>query len=232
MKEIPLSEMPLRNLVNILQKIPFYRDVYERDSTQLQLLLKHSKIIYLDPGEVIIHKGEIDFWIYSVVKGLLKVSPDQSTAPDHIIDHIPPGEMFGELAVVLEAPRNATVVGDENSKQTILFGSDFSPFGELEDFTRVGLHTKLIFYRRALRVTQKRLTCYHIDYPDFLLQEPTEEIEPFSGKQDSTEQLVYLHQQMTAMAQQLREWNRYLEKQRLERQQAYRIDLNDAGFNH
>ncbi len=211
MKEIPLSELPLHNLVKILQKIPFYRDVYERNCGQLQYLLQHSKIIYLEPGETLIQKGQIDFWIYSVVKGLLRVSPDDSGNPDNVVDYIGPGEMFGELAVILEAARSATVSGNENSKQIILFGTDFSPFGELDDFSRVALHTKLIFYKRALRVTYKRLICYQIDHPEHEFTHQSLTPDTYTGKQETLEELTFYHQQANHLASVLQQWNMALE---------------------
>ncbi len=222
MKEILLNEIPLHNLVKILQRIPFYRDVYERNCGQLQFLLKHSKIIYLDPGETIINKGEIDFWIYSVVKGMLRVTPDQTDNPDNIVDYIGPGEMFGELAVILEAPRNATVTANENSKQIILFGTDFSPFGELDDFSRVALHTKLIFYKRALRVTYKRLFCYQIDHPEHDFTHRSLAPDIYSGKPETLEELEFYYHQSMSLAGILQQWNQTLESQ---------MNPNKQGFD-
>jgi len=64
------------------------------------------------PGEIIFHEGENGDSMYLIVGGSVGISKNEGNAP-RLIDTIGPGDFFGEMAVIADMPRSATVTALE-----------------------------------------------------------------------------------------------------------------------
>ena len=102
----PISGLPRDKIDKLLASIPFYRDVSKSEPWQYDILLRHSRIVELEPGEIVLKKGDTDTWLYFVLKGKLAVYADEVNESTHPINYITPGELFGDLAILAER-RNA-----------------------------------------------------------------------------------------------------------------------------
>jgi len=203
----PVSGLPRDKVDKLLASIPFYRDVSKSEPWQYDILLRHSRIVELKPGEVVLKKDDVDTWMYFVLKGKLAVYADivdENTAP---VNYITPGELFGDLAIFTDGKRNATVVADKNSKEISLFGTDFSTFGKLEDIGGISLNTKLIFYRSMVHGIRWKLEVYKMQNADHPLVAKGRAIKMYLGPKGNKEELLALHEQGSALAEVLREWN-------------------------
>ena len=185
----PISGLPRDKVDKLLASIPFYRDVSKSEPWQYDILLRHSRIVELEPGEVVLKKGDTDTWMYFVLKGKLAVYADEVSESTHPINYITPGELFGDLAILAAGKRNATVVADAASKEISLFGTDFSVFGKLEEIGGISLNTELIFYRNMVHGMFARAGAVRM------------------GTKGVKEELVALHEQATALADVLKDWN-------------------------
>ena len=67
-----------------------------------------SKLLKLGPGEILIHEGEEKQDLYFVQKGELAVFQKRAGYEVHL-DKIFAGELIGELAVIDQLPRSATI---------------------------------------------------------------------------------------------------------------------------
>jgi CRP-like cAMP-binding protein len=75
--------------------------------------------------EVIFEEGSYGDEMYIVHSGLVKLVK-QSTGPEMVIATIPPGEFFGEMALVDNAPRSVSAVA--SADQTRLLALDRDKF--------------------------------------------------------------------------------------------------------
>lgn len=203
----PISGLPRDKVDKLLASIPFYRDVSKSEPWQYDILLRHSRIVDLEPGEIVLKKGDIDTWLYFVLKGKLAVYADDINGGAPPINFITPGELFGDLAILAEGKRNATVVADSSSKEISLFGTDFSIFGKLEEVGGISLNTKLIFYRNMVHGVRWKLEVYKMQHPNHPLVAKGRSIKMYMGPKGAKEELQSLHEQAAALADLLKDWN-------------------------
>ena len=203
----PISGLARDKVDKLLASIPFYRDVSKSEPWQYDILLRHSRIVDLEPGEIVLKKGDTDTWLYFVLKGKLAVYADDISTNTPPINYITPGELFGDLAILAEGKRNATVAADTSSKEISLFGTDFSIFGKLDDVGGISLNTKLIFYRNMVHGVRWKLEVYKMQHPAHPLVAKGRLIKMYMGPKGVKEELQSLHEQATALADLLKDWN-------------------------
>ena len=207
MKIKELREYSEAELELLLYRIPFFKELKERDADQLTKVLRFSCLVELQPGEVIMRRGEKGTWLYFLLKGRLGVYRDESR--DKALNHITPGELFGDLALLCEHERKATVAAEPGHRGALVFATDFKPFGELESFTPINLATKILFYRILVHSIRWRLEVGRMEKPDHPLAKLLRDVPVFRGEKGSVEELRALHRQAQYLAELLDSWNSY-----------------------
>ncbi|SRR6056297_1085617 len=98
------------NIQNIqkLMTIPALKDFETRN---LSRILRLSKIREYEEGETIIKEGDVDPWLYFLLSGQVKVKKGGVT----ITTISTTGEIFGEMRIVDDKARSATVVADSHT---------------------------------------------------------------------------------------------------------------------
>lgn len=203
----PVSDFPRPTIDQLLHAIPFYKTVKQQDPWQFEMLLQHSRIVNYSPGEVVLKYGEQDHWLYFLLKGQLAVYVRDDVREAQAVNYITPGEVFGDLAMIVEQPRSATVVADPNCKRVTVFGTDFSVFGDLDDFKVINLSTKLIYYRNAVHSLRWKLEVYRSKYPEHPKSSNHHRVKLFTGSKGTVHELAALHSQATELAKLLLGWN-------------------------
>lgn len=214
MHSLVVSRFPRDKLQLVLRALPFFRELAEQAPAELERLLPHTRLLLADPGESIMRKGEFDSWCYFLLKGQLAVQAGDDDSAAKTVGYIQPGEMFGALAILRDSDRTASITvrgRDRENDRAILFGLDFAPFGELEDFSQVSLNSKLRFFQLVIERTEARLLAYEREMPGTDLGIRLAELPAFVGADESLQQLQYLHQRTDALAELLNEWNLTLE---------------------
>ena len=139
----------------ILEKIgqmPALESFRYRD---LQILLKMSKIRKYSPGELIFKEGSYDGWVYFLLSGRAKIIVNDK----ELIKLDRTGDVFGEMGVVAEKGRSASVYADD---ETVCLATDVSQIDNLPEDNRF-IFRYLIFRGFAeilanrLRITTARL---------------------------------------------------------------------------
>ncbi len=74
-------------------------------------LLKSSKIIKYDPYETIITEGEYSSWIYFLLKGEVGIQKEGETI--NVLRRC--GDIFGEMGIIDNSPRSASIVAISNT---------------------------------------------------------------------------------------------------------------------
>ena len=210
MKVKPVSEYLRQDVDRLLNVMPFFKRIKHKP-WQYELLLKHSAIVECLPGEMIMRKGGRESWVYFVLKGQLDVFANDFPEVADAINIITPGEVVGDIAAILGQPRTATVVASNSikgsSKSTLLFGTDFTIFGEIKDLSLIQLDTKLEFYRNTLHALRWKLEVYRSHFPNSELADRHFAVKLYTGKKNTIEELMDLQRQISELVNVLREWN-------------------------
>ena len=100
-----------------LKKVPLFAGITD---AQLQRIANGVKERRFESGAPIVSAGEPGHGFYLIVRGEAEVTREGRT-----IRTLGPGDYFGELALVREAPRSATVVAKEPTTCLALTRWDF-----------------------------------------------------------------------------------------------------------
>lgn len=209
MKSVPISNYTPDMLETLLSGIPFYKDLIFNDPQQMEVLKRHSCIYEPAPGEVVIEKGAQDNIFYFLLSGQLIVYPDGKKSRK-AVNYLSAGQALGVLALLCKAPRTATLVADPKSGRAQLIGTDFTPFGELTDFSQINLHTKLALWRMVAHNTRWKLNVYRMQSPDHPLAQALQKVDTFSGEKGSLEELQSLDRQVRQLTELMQKWNEAL----------------------
>lgn len=122
MKETSYLEENER-LMELLNTVPVFEPF---DRTELNSLVKISKLKMYEDGECILEEGSSDTWIYFLVQGKVRI-----TKGDQEITVLKRrGDIFGEMGVIAVAPRSASAYAVGS---TICLSTDFL---RIEDFDK------------------------------------------------------------------------------------------------
>lgn len=191
---------------HLLAGIPFFKTIRQVDPSQFELLLQASRVAVYGPGEVVLQKGEVDAWLYFLLKGRLAVYVDQPGKGD-LVNYVTPGEVFGDLAQLVGATRTATVIADENTRESMVLALDFTVFGPLKSVKPVTLQTKLAYYRNMAHNLRWKLEVYRSQHLQHPLANKHRQIKLYQGVKDTMDELLSLYEQSRALAQLLVQWN-------------------------
>ena len=204
MQAISLRSYTQDSLNRLLLSIPFYRTIQQQDDYQYQLLLAQSKFIEFQSGEMVLREGQVDESVYFLLQGQLDVVVGKD---EQSVNTITPGEVFGDLTVLLHSPRSASVKVDDNCRKAVVFCTDFKVFGELTDTRTISLATKLHYFRNVAHNLRWKLEMYRTAYPKHALASNHRKVKLYSGPKDTMDELISLEQQAKDLAVLLINWN-------------------------
>ena len=241
----PLHRYPKESLDTLLASIPFYKLVKSEDDAQYETLMTFSKIIEYKPGELLEQQKADDRWLYFLMRGQLIVVNNSENSRGRIIAHIAPGEVFGDMAFFLrqnsknsvkkadaseqpaETKRAVSVMADPNATRILLFGTDMNVFGQLNDFKRISLPTKLHYYRNVVHNLRWKLEMFRVSHPDVEFASEHRSVKVYMGPKDSVQELQNLHDQACALSIFVVRWNRLLNSKSDETPKTLDVDSLD-----
>jgi CRP/FNR family cyclic AMP-dependent transcriptional regulator len=202
----PLQKFSRDTVEHLLSAIPFFKTVRQQDAWQFELLLQASRIVTYQPGDIVLKRGDVDNWMYFLLKGRLAVYVDE-LGQGELINYVTPGEVCGDLSRLVGRPRTATLVADAASKESMVFATDCSIFGELTDTRPINLQTKLAYYRNTVHNLRWKLEVYRSQHLQHALANRHRQVRLYTGAKDTLDELKALHDQAYALALLLLEWN-------------------------
>jgi CRP/FNR family cyclic AMP-dependent transcriptional regulator len=104
---------PVQQLMNV----PIFKDLPARS---LESLARSMRERTYEPGAVIVRQGDPGVGFFLITDGVVEVSHD-----GHHVRDLGPGEFFGEMALMEERPRSATVTAKERTRCLQLVRWDF-----------------------------------------------------------------------------------------------------------
>jgi CRP/FNR family transcriptional regulator, cyclic AMP receptor protein len=124
-------------------------NVFNRfEENQIKELINACTLKKFGKGEIIINEGSVDNWIYILISGSVKIlKGDQIFG---IFKRV--GEVFGEMRVIVDSPRSASIIADA---ETTCLAVDFAKFKS--DFEKAQPVILTILYRMFAEILAVRL---------------------------------------------------------------------------
>lgn len=104
-------------MIEILKSIPFFSELSDED---LEAIGQQVQMQYFGPDQVIFEEGDYGEEMYIIKRGKVQVLRDFS-----IIAELGDGAFFGEMALVSEEPRNATIKATSEVEALVLAKDHF-----------------------------------------------------------------------------------------------------------
>ncbi|MEH6550231.1 MAG: cyclic nucleotide-binding domain-containing protein [Pseudomonadales bacterium] len=205
-QSIGLNQLDNNQVGSILARVPILRNLKAANQDQFNELLMTCRQLEFTCGELVLQRGSIDNSLYFLLAGQLAVYHHHRDGRLPL-NYIVPGEMFGDLALLDGTERRASVFVDDNCRKARVLAMDFSSFGNLNDFSRVKLATKLSFYHAIVHGIRWRLELKRMENRDHPLVDVVRRLPVFKGVKGSLAELGYLHDQAERLASLLTGWD-------------------------
>ncbi|MEJ2643582.1 MAG: Crp/Fnr family transcriptional regulator [Gammaproteobacteria bacterium] len=134
--------------VDALHKIPLFADVEEED---LQQIAAASVIRTYAKNSILITEGDRSSSLYIILDGQVRVFVSDEDGKINIVNRLGPGDYFGELSLIDDEPRSASVEAQTTCKVSILSGSFFA--GYIEQRPRMAVRLLKNMGRRLRNTT-------------------------------------------------------------------------------
>lgn len=108
--------------IAVLQSIPIFASM---PMGRMEALGRLAALKQIPRNGVVLREGEQTSAIYFILNGALKVSVSDEDGREVILTILGRGEMFGELGVIDDHPRSATVIATQSSDLVIVSKADF-----------------------------------------------------------------------------------------------------------
>ena len=137
----------LSNEVELLRRVPLFSGI---EPSRLKLLAYTSDVITYQPGQVIMRQGDIGDAAYVIVKGDADVliGTGGSSIP---VAHLHDGDFLGEIAILCDTPRTATVVAKTEVKALRIRKEPF--FEMMRQFPEMAVEMTRLLAERLTRTT-------------------------------------------------------------------------------
>ncbi len=112
-----------KQLLNILKSVDFFEKL---KIGQLEELIRKIKTLSVPKGKTIIKEGDTGNAFYMIAKGRVSVWHKKTLfKKDIFLTYQGPGEFFGEMALVTNHARSATVIAEQPCEFYVLYSDDF-----------------------------------------------------------------------------------------------------------
>ncbi|MBI5108665.1 MAG: Crp/Fnr family transcriptional regulator [Rhodocyclales bacterium] len=108
--------------MTVLRALPIFETL---DDECLKPLMRVAMLRAIPRNTVVLSAGDSTDNIYFVLSGSLKVQVSDEDGREVILSKLGPGELFGEMGVLDDHPRSATVLAVESSQVVVMGKADF-----------------------------------------------------------------------------------------------------------
>lgn len=116
-----------------LQQVPLFQELQPK---QIRSLARWATSRTYSPGQVIVAEGQTGLGLYCIQSGLVKVTK-QTVHGEREIRTMGPEESFGEISLLDDKPRSATVTAVEPTTTILLDKSQF--IAEIRTYPEIAL---------------------------------------------------------------------------------------------
>lgn len=148
------------NAIQALQIVPFFANLSDEHATELAKSLVPRRF---GPGQVIFHLGDPGGLLYLISRGKVKISHTTPEGQEVVLAILGPGDFFGELALLDDAPRSATAEALEVTETWTLHREEFINY--LTDNPDFALHVLQTLARHIRRLNTQLADIFFLDLP-------------------------------------------------------------------
>lgn len=149
--------MDMMQETDLLRKVPMFAKL---EASKLKLLAFTSELLVFDDGDELFHIGDSADCAYVIMDGTIDVVTETDTGP-MVVTTLQQNQLFGELALLNNAPRNATLLAVGNITVMKITGEMFlrllSENSDLALDVMRQLSNKLAKSHHKVEALQKRL---------------------------------------------------------------------------
>lgn len=138
--------MSILEEVEALKTVPLFSSL---DHAQLKLIAFTSAIIEFQEGDVIFEEGEIGDEAYIILEGEAAIQVKSENGSKKIIAKVKPFDFIGEVAILCDIPRIATVLADTHVRAMKITKDSF--FQLIKEFPEMSVH---VMKELALRLNE------------------------------------------------------------------------------
>lgn len=110
---------------NILKNIPLFSSLSEQE---LDVISQMAVRKTCPADTLIMSEGDTDYALYVIESGRLKVFLMDETGKEIVLDTKGPGDYFGEMALLDDSPRSASVMALEGASMLVIQGREFREY--------------------------------------------------------------------------------------------------------
>jgi CRP/FNR family transcriptional regulator len=96
----------MEGIDEFLQTVPLFKELDKKQRGVIARTVFERKF---DAGDAIVREGEMGVGVFMIRKGKVAVTKEQDGRDDEQLATLGPGEVFGEIALLIDMPRTATV---------------------------------------------------------------------------------------------------------------------------
>jgi CRP-like cAMP-binding protein len=137
------SQRYTMNIADLLAQTPLFAELTQEE---LQRIAEAARMRAYQPGEVIVREGERTAGCFIILTGQVEAVKDADTARPTVLAQMGPGEIFGEMSMIDDHPRSATVRTLDATECVELRRSDF--MAELQRTPEIAVHMLPVLVRR------------------------------------------------------------------------------------
>jgi len=113
----------MADLFDFLRKLPLFSGLADADIQVIQDTCREER---LNAGELVFLEGEAGDKLYIIVEGSVEIWKDYHTASADLLSIYGPGQMFGEMALIDNSPRSASVIVRQDCRLLTMERADFN----------------------------------------------------------------------------------------------------------
>ena len=137
----------LSNEVDLLRRVPLFAGM---DPAKLKLLAYTSDVVTYRAGQVLFRRGDHGDAAYVIIQGDAEVSIPTDTG-EVPVAHLRDGDFLGEIAILCDTPRTATVTASTDLKTLRIRKERF--FELLRQFPEMAIELTRLLADRLTRTT-------------------------------------------------------------------------------
>ncbi len=137
----------LSNEVDLLRRVPLFAGI---EPAKLKLLAYTSDVVTYEPGQVLFRKDDVGDAAYVIITGDAEVSVP-ADGGDITVAQLHDGDFLGEIAILCDTPRTATVTAKGELKALRIRKEPF--FQLLHQFPEMAVELTRLLAERLTRTT-------------------------------------------------------------------------------
>ncbi len=148
------------NAILALRGVPFFATMPDEDVEELAKKLVPRRYA---AGTAIFHLGDPGGLLYLIGKGKVKISHTTTEGHEVSLAILGPGDFFGEMALIDDAPRSATAIALEATETWTLHREEFITY--LTDNPEFALHVLKTLAQHIRRLNAQLADIFFLDLP-------------------------------------------------------------------